>query len=140
MLDYDDYSTHPFITDVHDDSSPEALFFGSSRPNVPGPSRFTSTEASPEGYSPFATGLAGLKSNSSSEFNADGDSPGLGMEMKGLKINSRFPSPMQGTVRLEDVMLPTESGTSTISSEPTSGPLFDNQHDVDHVESGLFQS
>ena len=138
MVDYDDYS-HPSFT-VHDESSPDALFFEANRPRVS--SRFTSTEASPveSGFSPFATGLTGLKPQPSPEFDADAESPGLGAEMKGLKLNSRYPSLVQGTVRLEDVMLPIEDSISAVPAQSVPRSLFEQKPAVEHVETGLFQS
>ena len=131
MLDYDYH-----LRTQGEESSHEALFFGvEGRPS----SRFTSEQGS-TGFSPFTAALADLKpSHSSSEFDADGDSPGIGSEMRGLRINSRFPSPGQGTVRLEDVMLPTENGMASMI--PTaSGSLFENNVNLQHGANGLFQS
>lgn len=152
MLDYEDFPTS-LGQSVLEESSPEALFFGNQNLHNQSSSRFTSNQPSPEGFSPFTTTLAGLKGNdinnnnntSSPEFDnnevvvVDGDSPGIGQDMRGLRINSRFPSPvLQNTVRLEDVMLPTEDlqQPATISS---SGSLFENKVHVQHVETGLFQ-
>ena len=119
------------------DSSPEALFFGSSSQA----NRFTTAENI--GLSPFSAALAGLKGNGSSpEYAVEGDSPGLGTEMRGLRLNSRFPSPVQGTVRLEDVMLPSEDNMGL--PQLSNGSLFaqeqyETKPQVQHVENGLFQ-
>jgi hypothetical protein len=135
MLDYDEY-TH-LGTNA---SSPDALFFGARTS-----SRFTSTQGSPEEFSPFSAGMA-LKGHSP-ELEAEGDSPGLGSEMRGLRLNSQFPSPVQGTVRLEDVMLPNETmDTEMDGSMPSvTGQIFENKPDDQHVEHqhvghGLYQS
>lgn len=118
-----------------EESSPEAIFFNGAHPS----SRFTSAQGS-SGFSPFAAGLTGLKlSHSSPEFNADGDSPGIGSEMRGLRINSSFPSPVQGTVRLEDVMLPVEDGMASMIPM-TNGSIFEKRVDVQPIANGLFQS
>ena len=115
MFDYD-YQ----LGTTAEESSPDAMFFGVGRPS----SRFTSAQGSP-GLSPFTATLAGLKpSHSSSEFDADGDSPGIGSDMRGLRINSTFSSPIQGTVRLEDVMLPAEDGMPSMIPA-TNGSLFE---------------
>ena len=131
MLDYD-YQLGMKV----EDSPPEAMFFGGARPSS---SRFTSAQGSP-GFFPFTASLASLRpSHSSPEFDADGDSPGIRSEMRGLRINSRFPSPVQGTVRLEDVMLPTEDGMSSMIPT-TRRSLFENKVEVQRVENGSFQS
>lgn len=134
MLDYDEYTLN--IND--NESSPEALFFG--RPPTSTSCQFTSGNASPETFSPFNAGLTGLRPNQSSpEFDQEGESPGLGSDMRGLRLNSRFPSPVQNTVRLEDVMLPNEDGLSTLLPSQLSGSLFETKPVVQHVENGLFQ-
>jgi hypothetical protein len=129
MLDYDDYTTH---THTLEESSPEALFFGARNPQISS-SRFISVNQSPERYANFTNPLK-LGYKGSPEFDADGDSPGLGSDMRGLRLNSRFPSPVQGTVRLEDVMLPNEDPlASYIPSQNISGSLFEKP-EVQHVE------
>jgi hypothetical protein len=91
-------------------------------------SRFTSANPSPERYPNFTNTTPSLTigvQQSSPEFDAEGDSPGLGSDMRGLRINSRFPSPVQGTVRLEDVMLPQEDSLATfLPTQTISGSLF----------------
>ena len=162
MLDYN----YPDITSVlnnptsltgDDCSSPEALFFGpsSSSTNL-GNNRFTTTTSGVDdsAMSPFSAALAGLQgvaasggggNGSSPEYAVEGDSPGLGTEMRGLRINSRFPSPVQGTVRLEDVMLPSEDVMSGLHQQTMSnGSLFtqdheDNKAHVQQPENGFFQ-
>lgn len=134
MLDYDDYT----LTANDNESSPEALFFG--RPQINISRQFTSANASPEGFSPFNAGLTGLRPNQSSpEFDQEGESPGLGSDMRGLRLNSRFPSPVQGTVRLEDVMLPNDDGLSNLMHSHLAGSHFEPKPMVHHVENGLFQ-
>jgi hypothetical protein len=133
MLDYDEY-THLGTGNEYtrlgtEESSPEALFFGSSTKNS---SRFDSAQGSPETFETFG-GLSGKKS--SSEFDPDGDSPGIGSEMRGLRLNSRFPSPVQGTVRLEDVMLPQETGEMDIIPP---APVFEEKPQL--VEHTLYQA
>jgi hypothetical protein len=123
MLDYDEY-THLGTTE---ESSPEALFFGSRQPNS---SRFTSAHASPDTFSPFSAGMA-LKNTHSPEFETEGESPGIGSDMRGLRLNSRFPSPVQGTVRLEDVMMPMQVGEEMSGIQ---GGLFEDKLEVEHVE------
>jgi len=162
MLDYN----YPDITSVlnnptsltgDDCSSPEALFFGpsSSSTNL-GNNRFTTTTSGVDdsAMSPFSAALAGLQgvaasggggNGSSPEYAVEGDSPGLGTEMRGLRINSRFPSPVQGTVRLEDIMLPSEDVMSGLHQQAMSnGSLFTQDHEDNkahgpHVENGFFQ-
>jgi len=134
MLDYDDYS----LNANDNESSPEALFFG--RPQINLSRQFTSANASPEPFSPFNAGLTGLRPNQSSpDFDQEGESPGLGSDMRGLRLNSRFPSPVQGTVRLEDVMLPNDDGLSSFMPSQLTGSLFETKPVVQHVENGLFQ-
>ena len=130
MLDYN--YTLPLLQTG--DSSPEALFFASSTQ----PNRFTSAENT--GLSPFSAALAGLKGNGSSpEYAVEGDSPGLGTEMRGLRLNSRFPSPVQGTVRLEDVMLPSEDNMGLPNGSLFAQEQYETKPQVQHVENGLFQ-
>jgi hypothetical protein len=135
MLDYDNYTNN-----LGSESSPDALFFGarSNQPQLKS-SRFTSSHTSPEDFSPYSTSLPGLKPNDSSpEFiDLEGDSPEIGQEMRGLRLNSRFGSPAQGTVRLEDVMLPIEE-TSLLNSAP--GSLFESNVDTKPMQTGLFQA
>lgn len=134
MLDYDEYTLN--IND--NESSPEALFFG--RPHINTSRQFTSANASPETFSPFNAGLTGLRPNQSSpEFDQEGESPGLGSDMRGLRLNSRFPSPVQGTVRLEDVMLPNDDGLANLMPSEMSGSLFETKPVVQPVENGFFQ-
>jgi hypothetical protein len=145
MLDYEDYTTTtatnlvPILVD--ESSSPEALFFGSVKQphHHTNNSRFTSALASQEGFSSFSTPFNNrLKPNTSSpEFDPEADSPGIGSEMRGLRLNSRFPSPVQNTVRLEDVMLPTEDPTH-FPATTIPGSLFETKPVVQHVENGLF--
>jgi hypothetical protein len=140
MLDYGDYSTNLGLP-IADESSPDAVFFGGRSRQHNRSSRFTSAQASPEVFPHFTASFGRLKPNSSSpEFIPDGDSPGIGLEMRGLKLNSRFPSPVQNTVRLEDVMLPSEDPNINPPAFPTTGSLLENKPDVRHVEHGLFQS
>ena len=134
MLDYDEYTLN--IND--NESSPEALFFG--RPQINTSRQFTSANASPEAFSPFNAGLTGLRPNQSSpDFDQEGESPGLGSDMRGLRLNSRFPSPVQGTVRLEDVMLPNDDGLANIMPSAMPGSLFETKPMVQRVENGFFQ-
>ena len=84
--------------------------------------------------------MAGLKGNGSSpEYAVEGDSPGLGTEMRGLRLNSRFPSPVQGTVRLEDVMLPSEDNMGLPNGSLFAQEQYETKPQVQHVENGLFQ-
>jgi hypothetical protein len=146
MLDYDDFTQalNPNILTLNDDSSPEALFYGHSNRDIAPSSRFTSAQASPhDAFSPFNAGLNTLRPNQSSpEFDPDGDSPGLGTDMRGLRLNSRFPSPVQGTVRLHDVMMPFDDTLPNLISPPqaVSASLFDTTSEAEHTEQGLFQS
>jgi hypothetical protein len=134
MLDYNYNPTLPLQTG---DSSPEALFFASSTQQQQ-LNRFTSAEDT--GLSPFSAALAGLKGNGSSpEYAVEGDSPGLGTEMRGLRLNSRFPSPVQGTVRLEDVMLPSEDNMGLPNGALFAQEQYETKPQVQHVENGLFQ-
>ena len=134
MLDYN-YNPLPLLQTG--DSSPEALFFASSSQQQQ-PNRFTSAEDT--GLSPFSAALAGLKGNGSSpEYAVEGDSPGLGTEMRGLRLNSRFPSPVQGTVRLEDVMLPSEDIMGLPNGALFAQEQYETKPQVQHVENGLFQ-
>jgi hypothetical protein len=119
MLDYDEFT----LNTNDNPSSPEALFFG--RPPITATRQFTSANPSPGPFSPFNAGLAGLRpTHSSPEFDQDGESPGLGTDMRGLRLNSRFPSPVQGTVCLEDVMLPNDDGLSGFMPSQLVGSLF----------------
>jgi hypothetical protein len=133
MLDYDEYSHS-----LGDDSLPPPLFFG-DRQGVPqSTSRFTSLQVSHEGFSPFSAELAGLNpTRSSPEFKREGDSPGLGSDMRGLRLNSGITAPMQGTVRMEDVMLPTDNAMG--NDLPQSGTLFENKVEIQRVETGLIK-
>ena len=148
MLDYDDFAQalNPNLLSLNDESSPEALFFGQSSFRNPALSstRFTSTQASPhDTFSPFNAGLPALHPpQSSPEFDPDAESPGLGSDMRGLRINSRYPSPVQGTVRLEDVMLPMEEGLSNLipSSQSVSGSLFETKPKDEHAEQEFFKA
>ena len=118
------------------DSSPGATFFGSSN-------HFQLTAAEDTGLSPFSAALVGLKGNGSSPDYAAGDSPGMGSEMRGLRLNSQFPSPVQGTVRLEDVMLPTEDLIGLQSSDESlfaQQQPFDIEPQVEHLGNGLLQA
>jgi hypothetical protein len=145
MLDYDDFShtLNPTMLVLNDESSPEALFLGNlNRHSAPMSSRFVSQTSPQDAFSPFNSGFDPLRpTQSSPEFDPDGDSPGLGSDMRGLRINSRYPSPVQGTVRLEDVMLPTDDTLPNFlpTSQLISGSLFESKPEVEHIEQGLFQ-
>lgn len=130
MLDYDEYS-HA----LGNDSSPPPLFFG-DRLGIPqNTPRFTISQVSHEGLSPFSTPFTGLNpTRSSPEFEPDGDSPELGSDMRGLRLNSRFASPVQGTVRMEDVMLPTDNLMA--NTLPQSGTMFENKVEIQRVGTG----
>ena len=128
MVDYDEY-TH---LNYPEDSSPEALFFGSSKPYT----RFTTAVGNtPVGFTFGSLGGAG-----SPEFETEGDSPGIGRDMSGLRLNSRFPSPVQGTVRLEDVMLPQEDDVAMDNPMDTNlsndMSLFPTKTEGEQVENG----
>ena len=147
MVDYDDFShaLNPNVLIFNDESSPEAIFFGNANrlPTAPPPSRFTSQASPNNAFSPFNPGLDSFRPNHSSpEFDPDGESPGLGSDMRGLRINSRYPSPVQGTVRLEDVMLPTDDTLPNLipSFQSVSSSLFDSKAEIQHVEQGLFHA
>jgi hypothetical protein len=133
MLDYDDYH-HPNPLLAPEESSPDALFFGARNSRMSS-SKFTSANPSPERYPNFANPSFIIGGQQSSpEFDAEGDSPGLRSDMRGLRINSRFPSPVQGTVRLEDVMLPHEDSLATfLPTQTISGSLFEKP-EVQRVE------
>ena len=63
--------------------------------------------------------------------------------MRGLRLNSQFPSPVQGTVRLEDVMLPTEDLIGLQSSDESlfaQQQPFDIEPQVEHLGNGLLQA
>jgi hypothetical protein len=127
MFDYD-YTLNPLststITTIPDDSSPEAHFLPSNSANnhFPQQPSFTPARGSGNGTSfltgqtspldraltpPFLVGLNSLTNSSPPEQGfaggVDGDSPEL--DMRGLRINSRLPSPVSQTVCPEDVMM-----------------------------------
>ena len=90
MLDYNypdlfPNSVLPITTTGDDSSSPEGLFFASNN-DARGNNRFTSSMEAGTGLSPFSAALAGLKGNGSSpEYAVEGDSPGLGTDMRGIE-------------------------------------------------------
>jgi len=147
MIDYDSHGDYAHR--LADEPSPDAMLLFGSRSNpleAPTVPQFSSSYVltSPETFSPFSTSMSGFRTHHSCpEFDADGDSPGLGHEMHGLRLNSQFPSPVQGTVRMEDVMLPVESPTRMALSVPAVIPnsSAETKTEFQSVESGLlFQS
>jgi len=144
MLDYEyPLNVNTSIPPVSEESSPEALLLVSnahlrySHPTfstTPQPStKFTSADASPEpmGLSPFITFEHPITSSESGFDNGvmmaentgpDGDSPGLGSQMRGLRVNSRLPSPEQKTVCPEDVMMDHDAFVPSTTLEQRAAP------------------
>lgn len=145
MLDYDEDPVIP---------SSETFFFPSSRFTQP---------SSPHPFSPFSTSFSGasagdmngnFKAMGTDEYGVveeDGESPGmLGSEMRGLRLNSRFPSPQASlngsaasssllpeTVRLEDIMLAGSISGAEETSPVTSNTLA-NGHTQQSFSSSMF--
>ena len=59
----------------------------------------------------------------------------IGSMTAGLRLNSLFPTPVQETVRSEDVVLPCENGidTTEVIDQNIPGSLFDHETDEHNV-------
>ena len=141
ILDYE-YQLNPntSIPPFSEESSPEGLLLASNNSlrylhptfsTTPQPStKFTSAEASPEpmGFSPLMTFDPRIASSETrfdmmaENTGPDGDSPGLGSQMHGLRVNSRLPSPEQKTVCPEDVMMDRDIFVPSTTSEQQPAP------------------
>ena len=144
MLDYEfPLNANTSMPPVSDESSPEGLLLASNnlrylpQPTFstnPQPStKFASADGSPEptASSPFMTFEHPMSSPQtrfesaimiSDNTGPDGDSPGLGSQMHGLRVNSRLPSPEQKTVCPEDVMMDRDIFVPSTTSEQQPAP------------------